>query len=123
MKRLFWATTIALVLYACATVSHPPIPGPIPLPGLLVLEAQTLPLTKTLAWDAEDPSLNVTLYTVSLDGAVVGNPTGTTQSVTFTTQGVHTLSVTATNAFGVSAPATLSVNVLLPAPVKNLRLQ
>jgi PKD repeat protein len=62
-------------------------------------------------------------YTVSLDGVVVGTPTGTSQTVTFPTAGNHTLTLTATNTFGTSAPATLTVNVIVPGKPANLRLQ
>ena len=92
-------------------------------PVEITLEAQTLPITKTLAWDPNPAADAVTNYTVRQDGVVLGNPTGTTQAVTFTTVGTHTLTVTATNLWGTSAPATLVVNVVVPAVPGNMRLQ
>jgi hypothetical protein len=96
---------------------------PVPIPGVITLEAQTLPITKTLAWDADPVTDAVTNYTVALDGATVGQPSGTTQAVTFATQGLHTITVTATNVWGVSSPSTLTVNVKLPTTPANAHLQ
>ena len=90
---------------------------------LVTLQAQTLPATKTLAWDANAAGDAVTNYTVTQDGTLVGSPTGTTQAVTFTTAGTHTLVVRAVNLWGASGPATLLVNVVVPATPATLRLQ
>jgi PKD repeat protein len=90
-------------------------------PARLVLSAQTLPVTKTLAWTDADTS--ITSYTVTLDGAVAGNPTTQSQSVTFTTAGTHTLTVTATNVWGTSAPATLTVDIAVPTVPANMQLR
>lgn len=94
---------------------------------VVVVEAQTLPITKTLAWDApaSDPSLGtVESYTVRLDGTIVGQPTvpTTTQAVTFTTLGTHTLTVTSENVWGSSEPATLTVIVRFAGPPQNPRI-
>lgn len=96
---------------------------PLPMPGVIELDAQTLPITKTVAWDADPASDAVLNYTVALDGTVVEQPTGTTQAVTFTTQGLHTITVTATNVWGTSGTGTATVNVKLPTTPANLHLQ
>ena len=90
------------------------------------LDAQTLPITRTLAWDAPiaDPNTGaVEFYVVRLDGTEVGRPTATTQSVTFTTLGSHTLTVTAENQWGSSAPVSLTVIVRAPGSPRNPRVQ
>mgnify|MGYP003334732990 CR=1 FL=1 len=87
-----------------------------------VLYAQSLPVTKTLAWDANPASDAVTNYTVRLDGTVIGNPTTPTQAFTINTAGLHTLSVTATNTWGTSQASTLSLNVVVPSAPANLRV-
>lgn len=89
----------------------------------VVVHAQTLPVNRTLVWDANPPEDNVTNYTVRLDGTIVGNPTIPSQTITFTTAGKHILTVTATNEWGTSGPATLNVNVVIPNNPNNLRLQ
>lgn len=89
----------------------------------VVIRAQSLPVTRTASWDANPAPEAVTNYTVTLDGVVVGNPTGTTQAVTFTTAGPHTLTVTATNLWDTSSPATLNVVVVTPGSPKNPKVQ
>jgi hypothetical protein len=113
-------TTVSLILgilaiiWACASF----------LPSrIITVEAQSLPKTVTLAWDANAPSDNVSNYVVRLDGVVVGSPTGTTQLVTITTAGLHTLAVRAVNMWAESPDSTLTVNVVVPVKPANLRLQ
>lgn len=118
MKRLLLALALLAAVWACAHV----IPAP-PLFGTVIVEAQTLPVAKTLTWTANPAGDNVTNYTVTEDGVVLGNPTTASQAVTFTTLGTHTLTVTATNTFGTSAPATLTVVVQFPATPAGLKLQ
>lgn len=114
MKRVLLAVLIASIL-ACAVALRP---------GVITLEAQTLPVTKTFAWDdATAVAEGVTNYTVLLDGVVIGSPTVLTQAVTFTTAGTHTLSVSAVNLWGTSPAATLTVNVIVPSKPSNTRLQ
>ena len=92
--------------------------------GLFVtIEAQSLPIARTVLWDANAASDAITNYVVRLDNTIVGSPTGTSQPITITTLGTHTVSVTAVNLWGVSAPTTLTINVVAPAQVVNLRLQ
>lgn len=117
MKRLLIALVVIVVL-ACAAKFVP-----LPTPGVVTVYAQTLPVAKTLAWDANAAADAVTHYTVTLDGVVVGSPTAPSQAVTFATVGSHVLTVTATNVWGTSTPATLTVNVVLPAAPLNLRIQ
>lgn len=121
MKRTLIALSLLAVLACVATLAPPSSPlGR----RSIVLIAQTLPVTKTIAWDdATAAADGVTNYTVTLDGTVVGSPTGLTQAVTFTTAGVHTVTVTATNIWGTSGPATLSITVKVPGNPANVRLQ
>ena len=81
------------------------------------------PITKSLAWDANPVADGVLNYVVRMDGAVIGSPTGTTQPVTFTTGGVHTLTVVAQNMWGDSAPGTLVVDVRVAGQPSGLRIQ
>lgn len=120
MKRIAIVCLVALGLVACSLFVTKP---PIPVPGVVTVYAQTLPVTKTLAWDANAAADAVTNYTVKLDGVVVGTPTTPSQAITFAAVGPHTLTVVAVNVWGVSAPATLTVNVVLPAAPANLRIQ
>ena len=92
--------------------------------AIVVLRAQTLPVTKTVAWDANPSAEQVLTYTVTLDGAGPITVTAplTSAPVTFATAGTHTLRVTATNLWGTSAPAVLVVDVRLPANVGGLRI-
>lgn len=92
-------------------------------PGEITIYAQTLPVVKTVAWDANPASDAVTNYVVRLDGAIIGSPTGTTQAVTFTTAGAHTVAVRAVNLWGESPDTTLAVNVVIPAKPANIRIQ
>jgi hypothetical protein len=126
LKRLKSLSTLIaclLVGSACAWLfNRPPL-------GVITISAQTLPITKTVAWDpSPDPCgasapCPVINYTVTLDTAVVGSPTTTTQVVNFTTVGLHTIRVTATNLWGTSSPATLTVNVIVPNAPANTRIQ
>ena len=111
MKKLI----TSLLLLACLVVSG--------CRGTTVVRAQTLPVNRTLVCDANPPEENVINYTVRLDGTVIGTPAAPTQPVTFTTAGKHILTVTATNEWGTSGPATLNVNVVVPNNPNNLRLQ
>ena len=91
--------------------------------GVAILAAQSLPVTKTLAWDANPVAEGVLHYTVTMDGVLVGAPTATTQAVTFTTPGAHTLTVSATNQWDTGPASTLLVTVVIPTGTVNLRLQ
>jgi hypothetical protein len=118
MKRTAILTAIALSLIVGATFLTKK-----PTLGVTTIQAQSLPKTVTLAWDANSASDTVTHYVVRLDGVVVGSPTGTTQPVTITTAGVHLLSVRAVNLWAESPDTTLTVNVIIPGKPSNLRLQ
>lgn len=115
ISRLVLALSVVALVF-CAGKLPPVFPT-----GTITIEAQTLPITKTIAWTA--PPGIIDSYTVRLDGTVVGSPTGTTQSVTFTTLGLHAVTVTASNTWGTSPPGTLNVNVAPPAAPSNLTLQ
>ena len=109
--------TVLLILLFCAL-----LPG-CGTPLVVTVEAQSLPIDRTVAWDANAASDGVTHYTVTLDATLVGSPTGLTQVVTFASAGSHTIQLRAVNGWGASAPATLTVNVVVPASPANLRLQ
>ena len=125
MKRVTrWVAGIVLVglvvgVMSCTLNILPPI-GEM---AMVTLEAQAIPISKTVAWDANAPADAVTNYVVRLDAAIVGSPVGTTQLVTFTSLGTHTITVVAQNLWGTSAPATLVVNVISPNTPANIRLQ
>lgn len=108
MKRALFLLVLVL---ACVNVS---------CDAVVTLEAQSLPVTKTVAWDANPASDNVTNYVVRLDGVIIGSPTATSMPFTVTTAGAHTLSVTAVNLWAESAPGTLAFNVVVPGRSTNL---
>ena len=112
MRMRLWFLLLILGAVACATWPKSPL--------TVTLYAQTLPVTKTLAWDA---GLFADSYIVTLDAAQIGTPTGTTQSATFTTAGSHTWTVRSVNLWGQSTAASQTVNVVLPGTPANLRLQ
>ena len=120
MKKTLLFVAVILALIACATFIKP---GPLPFPGVLTIEAQSLPISKTVAWDANAASDGVTNYVVRLDGTVIGSPTGTSQPFTITTAGAHTVAVRAVNLWGESVDATLAFNVVLAARPANVRIQ
>jgi hypothetical protein len=120
MKRTVAAVAVILALLACSTWLKPHAPK---IPGVVVIHAQQMPVNRTLTWDANPAGDNVLNYVVRLDGVVIGSPVGITQAVTFTTTGAHTLTVVAVNAWGESAPTTLSINVVAPAQPVGLRIQ
>ena len=116
IRTLVFALAVVL-LAACAI--WPPSNS-----GLFVtIEAQSLPIARTVLWDANATSDAITNYVVRLDNTIVGSPVGTSQPITITTLGTHTVSVVAVNLWGTSAPTTLTINVVAPAQVVNLRLQ
>jgi len=117
--RLTLLALVAGVLAACALVTHRPF--------VVTIHAQSLPVTKALAWDASvvDATHSAPLtYDVRLDGVLVATvPAGTlSQNITYTTVGAHSLSVTAINTWGNSPATTLAVNVSVPNPASNLRV-
>ena len=91
--------------------------------SVAIVSAQSLPVTKTLAWDPNPPAEGVLHYTVTMDGVIVGSPTATTQAVIFTTPGAHTLTVSATNQWDTGPASPLVVTVIIPTMTVNLRLQ
>lgn len=116
-SRTILLLLLVLAAMACATF------WPRPTPVVWTIYAQSLPVTKTLAWDANPPGDAVLTYTVQLDSVTIGTPTGTTQLVTFTTGGAHVLRVSATNMWGTSGWATLNANVVGPGSPGNLHFQ
>jgi len=79
-----------------------------------VLFAQTLPVTLNFAWTANDPSQNVTSYSLFQDGVLCVSPVTTAGSCSVTVAGLHVFTVSATNSFGtspLSAPLPFFVGV------------
>lgn len=118
LRRLAIIVTLGILVAFCSHLVKPPLPL-----NVLTVYAQSLPVTKALTWTANPASDAVSNYTVRLDATVVGSPVAPTQQVTFTSQGSHNLSVTATNTWGVSSPGTLTVNVVVPGAPGGLNLQ
>jgi len=110
---------IGLVVGGLSCAWVPPLPSGI----VVTLEAQSLPIARTVLWDANAPADAVTNYVVRLDTVVVGSPVGTSQPITITALGTHVVSVVAVNLWGTSAATTLTINVVAPAQPVNLRLQ
>jgi hypothetical protein len=97
--------------------------------------AQALPILLTVEWDANPAGDEVQFYTVTLDSdspITVGLPACSPresggvvicrQVVEVKTAGAHLFSVRAVNAWLTSEPGTASVTVLLPSPVKQIRI-
>ena len=94
-------------------------------PLVTTIYAQTLPITRTLAWDQPNEATDgIVSWVTKQDGVTIGNPTVKTQTITITTYGTHTWTVVAVNEFGLVSPAgTLTRNVAQPSTPSNLRLQ
>ena len=121
MRRIIITVSILVALVACSFLFPKP---PIVIPGVIVIEAQTLPITKNLAWDQPDEIINsVTSWTVRLDTIVIGSPTTKIQPFTITTLGPHVLTVVANNIWTSSAPTTLNINVVAPSAPTGARIQ
>lgn len=118
-RRLILVLCVLVFATACALFTGKP--GVPMMPGMVIMEAQSLPITKTLSWT--DADATITGYSVTLDGVVIGTPTVKSQSVTFTTLGNHTLIVTALNTFGATPSAPLVVVVQLPTAPTALTIQ
>jgi len=120
MKKLTIVAVIFAIAYACSG-KNPPIV----IPGTIVVYAQSLPINKTLSWNAgvvdatHAPADN---YIIKMDGATVGSPTGLTQAVTITSLGAHTFTLQASNTWGVSPTVTLNIVVALPPTPVNLSI-
>lgn len=92
---------------------------------LFILYAQSLPITKNLAWDASlvDATHGAPdSYVVRLDGTVINTVTSLTSPFTINAIGPHVLTVTAVNQWG-SAVGTLNFVVAIPANPSNMRIQ
>jgi hypothetical protein len=89
----------------------------------IVIHAQSLPVTKTLAWNPNAVGDAVINYNVSLDGTSIGNPTSTSQAFTITAVGPHTLSVSATNQWGTGPSTLLNFTVVLPGAPSGLGIK
>ncbi len=115
MRRLLIPIIVLSVLTACALMTRS-------LSLVVTVFAQALPATKTLAWDPNAAGDGVINYVITLDGAVIGSPTGTTQAVTFSSAGPHTLSVAAVNIWGQGPAAPLAVTVVVPSAPAHARI-
>lgn len=116
MRRILIAIVVLFFLAACAGWFHH-------TPLVITIEAQSLPITRTLTWDANAASDGVLNYVVTQDGVDIGSPTGVTQPFTITALGTHTFTVKAINLWGESPTGTLTVNVVLPGKPANVRIQ
>lgn len=112
-----WMVGLGMAVLVACSVLSPSKPN---LPGMITIYAQTLPITKTLTWDA---SANTDSYIVTQDTAQIGTPTVTTQSVTITAVGSHTFTVAAKNLWGTSTATALTVNVVLPTVPSGLGIR
>lgn len=93
---------------------------------IIELEAQSFPVTKTLAWDAAAVDANngpADDYVVKMNGTTIGTPTTTQQQFTLPAAGSYTFTVAARNIWGISADSTLQVNARPPKAVTNPRIQ
>jgi hypothetical protein len=98
MKPINWIRVslgvLVAAIIACATIVPP---TSIPTPGVVVIEAQSLPYTLTVTWTASTDT-GVTGYNCYLDSALmVANATATTCQFAVTALGAHTVKVTAVN--------------------------
>lgn len=119
LKRWLVILSVA-ALGACAFLTHS---SNVNL-GVVTLEAQSLPITKTLAWDAPTTGTPADSYIVKQDGTQIGTPTGTTQPITITTLGSHTFTIQSVSTlWGAGGTATLTVNVVVPNAPTNSRIQ
>ena len=72
MKKTIIATAVILALVAAASFLRPSKPHL----GVVTIHAQSVPITKTLTWDANPAADGVLNYVVRLDTVVVGSPVG-----------------------------------------------
>ncbi len=129
--RIWTACLLLLGVLACATMV--PTPPSVPLPGVVTIEAQTLPYTIKLAWDNNPAADNITNYNLIVDGVTTSisttlcSNTGCFTQTDLTALGVHQISVTATNQFGTSpvsgcVSCSMTINLQAPLAPKNLRI-
>ncbi len=125
MKR--YLILFAFVLGAgCALLFRPGGPSGPNIPGVITVYAQTLPITKVFAWDANPASEQVTSYHPAFDGASLGQvlPTAPLQvPFTITSLGPHTLTIHARNFWGDGPVATININVQTPRAPGGGRVQ
>jgi hypothetical protein len=87
----------------------------------VTVNAQTLPASAHVNWPPNPAGDQVTAYNLTLDAntPIVVPPTLDAscscirQQITITTAGSHTITLTATNIWGTSLPATLTFNVVV----------
>jgi len=121
MRKYLPIGALLIILAACAATI---MPG-----GVTVVEAQTLPSTKTLEWTPNDPAEQVQSYVATYDGValpqILTESCTTTCSVPFTitSQGPHTLTVKAVNQWGEGPIASLDINVQLPKGVTGVKIK
>jgi hypothetical protein len=130
VKRISVWIGIAIALFACG--SKPVLP--IPFPGVVTLNAQSVPISLLVNWTyANVPAgapLPGTTFTVTLDGATVATASGDTERSPFSatisvpTLGAHTIAVTTSNIYGTTpASNSLAINVVLPPAAQNITVQ
>lgn len=123
MKKFYRVVLILAVAFVTTGISCGGNGGVINGPFRVTIFAQSLPITKTLVWDANPPGDMVTNYTVKYDNQIIGNPVTTSQLFTVDTAGTHRLTVSATNAWGTSTDTFIDINVVIPLAPRNLRVQ
>lgn len=96
-----------------------------------IVYAQSFPVTRTAAWDANAPEDVVTEYLLKIDnGEAIHVASSSIDAAcncykvpfTITVAGVHTIKVSAVNEFGESADASATINVQLARVVKGVRI-
>lgn len=105
--------------------------GKVNLPVIMTLYAQSLPSTVKVEWDANATEEQVTFYSVSLDNGPADIIDGTfdcgptkkcTATIIINSNGVHSVSVTAKNAWDSSLPTVVQFNVAPPSKPRNIVL-
>jgi hypothetical protein len=129
-RRVIIWTAIAIAMLACGSKAVLPIP----VPGVVTLTAQTVPISLLVQWTYTNlpagAPLPGTTFTVTLDGATVATASGDTERSPFSATisvpslGPHTIAVTTSNLYG-TTPATtpLAINVVLPPAAQNITVQ
>lgn len=79
------------------------------------------PRNVLVEWDANPAVEGVIRYEVTLNGSLVGSPTGASQVVAIPAEGTYTVGVAAVNEWGKSAEAQLIVVAVPPSMPPNLR--
>lgn len=120
MKR-FLVCLLALFVASCALLfkGGPKVP---PILGIVVLEAQSFPISRTLQWNANPAADAVINYIATMNSTTLGSPTTTSVPFTVNALGVLNFAVTARNDWGTGPAGTLVVEVRLPGAPGGMRI-